>query len=80
MNLGRGAFPSEYAVGADAKKLSLGKSDDPCAEAMATRYGGESSYDPHITPEDQSAFYVGCYRGFFDATNDWWNVSGYLNA
>lgn len=71
-------FRTGYAVGVDADNLNLGEKADPCALAMATKYGGEPSYDQYITPEDQSAFYIGCYRGFHGVVNDWWNVSGYL--
>ena len=72
-------FRAGFAVGADMEARDVGKRDDPCGEAMASRYGGEPFY-AYNTPEDQSAFFLGCTRGLFGASNDWWNVSGYLTA
>lgn len=72
-------FRAGFSVGEDLKARDVGTKDDPCGEAMASRYGGEASYT-YDTPEDQSAFFLGCTRGLFGARNDWWNVSGYLTA
>jgi hypothetical protein len=57
-----------------------GRRGDPCAEAMAATYGEEPSYRQYDTPEDASAFYLGCYGALNGGSNDWWNVSGYLTA
>ena len=70
-------FRAGYAFGADSDAQ---QSDDPCGDAMAAAYDWEPRYDQFITPDDASAFYIGCYRGLHDASNDWWNVSGYLTA
>ncbi len=64
----------------DADLRPVGNQEDPCAEAMAATYGGEARYVQYDTPEDQSAFYLGCWHGFHGVNSDWWNVSGYLTA
>jgi len=72
-------FRAGYAYGADTE-LDAKRPDDPCGDAMAEIYDLEPGYDQFITPEDASAFYLGCNRGWHGASNDWWNVSGYLTA
>jgi hypothetical protein len=72
-------FRAGFTVGEDLQARDVGKRDDPCGEAMASRYGGEASYT-YDTSEDQAAFYWGCWRGLSGVSNDWWNVSGYLTA
>ena len=71
-------FRAGYAAGKEGDLPSTGQ--DRCGQEMAKRYGGEPSYHQFVTPEDQSAFYLGCSRGLHGGTNDWWNVSGYLTA
>jgi hypothetical protein len=51
-----------------------------CALTMAEKYDVEPSYVQYDTPDDASAFYLGCVRGLAQLPNDWWNASGYLNA
>ncbi len=71
-------FRAGYAAGKEGDLP--GDAKDPCGDEMANRYGGAESYAQYDTPEDQSAFYIGCSRGLNGLSNDWWNVSGYLTA
>jgi hypothetical protein len=72
-------FRAGYAYGANTD-LDAKRSDDTCGDAMAEIYDVGPRFDQFITPEDASAFYLGCNRGWHGASNDWWNVSGYLTA
>ena len=73
-------FRAGHDVVEEGNLPDLGNGSDRCAEAMATRYGEEPSYRQYDTPEDASAFYLGCYRALHGGSNDWWNVAGYLTA
>ncbi len=73
-------FRAGYDVVEEGNLADLGRGSDPCAEEMASRYEAESSFRRYDTPEDASAFYLGCYRALNGGSNDWWNVSGYLTA
>jgi hypothetical protein len=71
-------FRSGYTAGKEGDLPDKGH--EGCAKAMADLYDTEPSYVQWDTPEEPSAFYLGCERGLAGLTNDWWNASGYLTA